>query len=123
MIRCSSHRKATRDVPRFTPAVFLCLTALLVPAVLAACDTGGSRDAGTGLVRSGEAVFARYCNTCHPGGGFGAGPSLVLAVPRLSDEEIRDIVRHGKTRMPGFSHEEISDVELTELVTHIRGLK
>jgi mono/diheme cytochrome c family protein len=109
---------------RSTLAVFLCLSALLIPVVLAACDSGGAgADPGTPLVRSGDAVFARYCNTCHPGGGFGSGPSLILALPRLSDGQVRDIVRHGKTRMPGFSTAEFSDAELDDLIVYMRGMK
>ncbi len=104
-------------------AALLVFAALLAPAALASCDTGGSQNTGTELARPGEAVFARYCNTCHPGGGFGAGPSLILALPRLTDAEVRDIIRRGKTRMPGFSENEISDPELADLITYIRGLK
>lgn len=117
--KCSS----THSPLRFLLSAFLCSCALLVPVALAACDTGGSRNTGTELVRSGETVFARYCNTCHPGGGFGAGPSLILALPDLSDDQVRDIVRNGKTRMPGFTPQEISDVELTDLISYMRGLK
>jgi mono/diheme cytochrome c family protein len=113
----SPHRPA-----RFVLAAFLCLSALLVPIVLAACDSGGG-DSGTQLVRSSEVVFGRYCNTCHPGGRFGAGPSLILALPGLSDDQVRDIVRHGKNRMPGFTTQEISDVELDDLIGFMRGLK
>ena len=105
---------------RLTLAVLLCLLALLVPVVLAACDSGG--DSG-GLPRSGEVVFARYCNTCHPGGGLGAGPSLIRALPNLSDGQLRDIVRHGKSRMPGFTEQEISNAELDDLIGFVRGLK
>jgi mono/diheme cytochrome c family protein len=105
-------------------AASFCLTALLVPVILAACDNGGgSQPGGTPLVRSGDAVFARYCNTCHPGGGFGSGPSLILALPGLSDGQVRDIVRHGKTRMPGFTTAEFSDAELDDLIVYIRGMK
>jgi mono/diheme cytochrome c family protein len=106
----------------FTVVAFLCLLALLVPTALAACDSGGGSP-GTQLVRSGEVVFGRYCNTCHPGGGLGAGPSLIRAVPGLTDDQVRDIVRHGKTRMPGFTEQEISDAELDDLIGFVRGLK
>ncbi|HVF98633.1 MAG TPA: cytochrome c [Chloroflexia bacterium] len=105
---------------RWMLMVFLCLLALFVPVVLSACDSSG--DSGT-LVRSGEVIFGRYCNTCHPGGGLGAGPSLIRAVPGLTDDQVRDIVRHGKTRMPGFTEQEISDAELDDLIGFVRGLK
>ena len=105
---------------RFILVAFLCLLTLLVPVVLAACDSGGG--SGT-LPRSGEVVFGRYCNTCHPGGGLGAGPSLIRAVPGLSDGQVRDIVRHGKSRMPGFTEQEITDAELEDLIVFVRALK
>ncbi len=113
-----------RASTRLALCVTLCLSALLVPVVLAACaNGGGSENSGTPFARSGEVVFQRYCNVCHPGGNMGAGPSLILALPRLSDEEVRDYVRHGKTRMPGFSTNEISDQELNDLLVYIRSLK
>jgi quinoprotein glucose dehydrogenase len=114
------NNSAPRGPVRLTLAVFLCLLALLVPVVLAACDGGG--DSGA-LPRSGEVVFGRYCNTCHPGGGLGAGPSLIRSVPDLSDDQLRDIVRHGKSRMPGFTEQEISNAELEDLIGFVRGLK
>ncbi len=114
----------TRTLRHLVLSALLGLSALLVPLALAACDNGaGSGDSSTGLARSGEVVFQRYCSVCHPGGGFGAGPSLVLALPGLSDAQVRDIVRHGKNRMPGFSDREISDPELADLLVYIRGLK
>jgi mono/diheme cytochrome c family protein len=36
---------------------------------------------------------------------------------------VRDIVRHGKSRMPGFTEQEISDAELDDLIGFVRGLK
>lgn len=114
------NNSSPHSAARLTLAVFFCLLALLVPIVLAACDSGG--DAGA-IPRSGEVVFGRYCNTCHPGGGLGAGPSLIRSVPDLSDDQLRDIVRHGKSRMPGFTEQEISDAELEELIGFVRGLK
>jgi mono/diheme cytochrome c family protein len=108
---------------RFTLVAFLCLSALLVPLILAACDSGATANPGTPVPRSADVVFQRYCNVCHPGGGFGAGPSLILALPDLSDSQVRDIVRHGKKRMPGFSTTEFSDAELDELIVYIRTMK
>ena len=120
------------------------LSALSVAALLAACDNGnppltpangdssltpangnsqaGIENATPGLPR-GQAVFARYCNTCHPGGGKGAGPSLIERGPGLSDEQIRDSVRNGRNRMPAYSQTLISDDALTDLIAYIRTLK
>ncbi|HEX8231067.1 MAG TPA: cytochrome c [Chloroflexia bacterium] len=118
-----SRNLRTHTPTRLVLSTLLILSALLVPVALAACDNGGSGNSGTGVPRSGEVVFQRYCNVCHPGGGLGAGPSLIRALPGLSDQQVRDLVRHGKTRMPGFSDREISEEELASLLVYIRGLK
>src|SRR5207247_3071 len=72
--------------PRNSLTLFLlfALSALSAVALLAACDNGNPsptppngnsqvpiEQASPGLPR-GQAVFARYCNSCHPGGGRGA---------------------------------------------------
>ncbi len=115
---------STRTLHRLLVGSLLCLSTLLVPVVLAACDIGGgSGGAGSGPARSGEVVFQRYCNVCHPGGGFGAGPSLIVELPRMSDEQVREVVRHGKNRMPGFTQQEITDEELANLIVYMRGLE
>ena len=120
----NSNNLRTRTPARLVLSALLVVSALLVPIALAACDTGGgSGGSGTGVARSGEVVFQRYCNVCHPGGGLGAGPSLIRALPGLSDQQVRDIIRHGESRMPGFSDQEISDAELDNLLVYIRGLK
>lgn len=92
---------------------------------LAACDSGTSQgSAGSPTsVEAGQAVFSRYCQVCHPGGNPGAGPALRELVPKLTDEQMRSVVRTGKNRMPGYGPQEISDDELTGLVAYIRTLK
>lgn len=88
---------------------------------MAAC--GGSetaQPAAPNLAR-GEVVFARYCNTCHPGGNRGSGPLLIGKV--LSDDAFRTIVRHGKNRMPGFNQESIAENDLDSLLIYVRSLK
>ncbi len=106
-------------------AIFV-LSSVLGPVALAACDIGGSTSSGpsaTAAPVGGQAIFARYCNTCHPGGGRGAGPSLVQAAPNFSTGDLKSIVRHGRGRMPGFGPDLISDSDLDSLVAYIRGLK
>lgn len=101
-------------------------SALLASVGLSACGDSGSSTPGAGgqstpIPRNGEAVFARYCNTCHPGGGRGAGPSLLTE--DFSVDELKAVVRHGKTRMPGFGPSIISDEDLDALVSYVQGLK
>ncbi|MDQ6694669.1 MAG: cytochrome c, partial [Chloroflexota bacterium] len=84
----------------------------------------GSASTTTGSpAAAGGETYARYCNTCHPGGNRGAGPSLIQRSPRMSDEEIRSVIRNGQQRMPGFNAQLISDDQLTGLVAYIRTLK
>jgi mono/diheme cytochrome c family protein len=68
-------------------------------------------------------VFARNCNSCHPGGGRGAGPSLIELGPGLSDDLIRDSVRKGRNRMPAYNQSLISDDALTDMIAYMRTLK
>ncbi|MDQ5825235.1 MAG: cytochrome c [Chloroflexota bacterium] len=118
-----SRNLRTPTPARLLLSALLVLSALLIPVALAACDNGGSGNSGTGVARSGEVVFQRYCNVCHPGGGLGAGPSIIRELPGLTDQQVRDLVRHGESRMPGFSDREISEEELANLLVYIRGLK
>src|SRR5689334_12007653 len=80
-------------------AFFVCT--ILGAAALVACDSGSSTGGSTattvptqngstapsaGDPTRGQAVFARYCNACHPGGAQGSGPSLIQRMPHTSDE-------------------------------------
>jgi mono/diheme cytochrome c family protein len=115
-------------------AIFVA-SALLGSLALGACDSGSSSGGGnsggggttggepTAAAHSGETIFAQYCNVCHPGGNRGAGPSLILEAPRLSDAQIKSTVRNGKDRMPGFGPSAISDADLDGLVQYIRAMK
>jgi mono/diheme cytochrome c family protein len=102
------------------------LVPVLSVIVLGACNSGtGATAAPSPSPQSprGQAVFARYCSSGHPGGRRGIGPSLVERLPTLSDEQVRATVRHGKNRMPGFGPKAISDDDLTELIAYVRTLK
>jgi mono/diheme cytochrome c family protein len=114
-------------------------SSLFLAAGLAACDSGSSSGGGSvsnpaptqagnttrsaGDPTRGQAVFARYCNACHPGGAQGSGPSLIQRMPHTSDEEVRDAVRGGRGRMPPYTTDQISDSELTDLIAYLRTLK
>jgi mono/diheme cytochrome c family protein len=68
----------------------------------------------------GEVVFAKYCNSCHPKGGRGSGPSLVQT--GISKDEFTRYVRNGKGRMPGFNEGLISNEDLDQMYEYISGL-
>jgi mono/diheme cytochrome c family protein len=106
-------------------SLLLLLTAVLSGLGLASCDGGSATPTvasnGTTTTSSGDAIYSRYCNTCHPGGGRGVGPSLIIK--NLSGAEIKAVVRHGKAQMPGFGPQVISDDDLDALVEYVIGMR
>lgn len=77
-------------------------------------DYTGPRQAATSPV---QAVYMRNCAACHRADRQGSGqeyPSLVQVGNRLSREEILNIIKSGRGRMPSFQH--ISEKERAELV-------
>ncbi|SDG19939.1 quinoprotein glucose dehydrogenase [Dyadobacter soli] len=74
----------------------------------------GIRQAATS---PGVAVYMRNCAACHRADRQGSGqeyPSLVQVGNRMSKEEIGNIIKSGRGRMPSFQH--ISDKERSELI-------
>ncbi len=94
-------------------------------AALAACDIGTpNAPVATplpGTLQAGQAIFARYCTACHPGGGRGSGPSLITSPD--SDAQWRATIRRGRRPMPAFGPDLISDPDLDSLVAYIRTLR
>jgi mono/diheme cytochrome c family protein len=110
---------------RGTAAIVFLASNLIAVLALSACDNSSSppngMPAGTQVARSGDAIFARYCNTCHPGGGRGVGPSLITK--DYSVEEMKAMVRHGKAQMPGFGPSTVTDEELDALISYVQGMR
>jgi mono/diheme cytochrome c family protein len=96
------------------------ISACVTAGLLVACDNGGSSGA---VAAGGERVYMDYCNSCHPGGGRGAGPALIPLLPGLSDDRIRDIVRHAKAPMPRYNENAIPEDQLTSLIVYMRAMK
>jgi len=72
---------------------------------------------------TGEQVFIRSCNTCHPGGKIGIGPSLeTLDTAFPDDAKLKAFIRQGRGNMPGQSKAAINDKELDNLVIYLRTL-
>lgn len=72
---------------------------------------------------TGEQVFIRSCNTCHPRGRQGVGPALdQLSEHFATDEMLRRFIRMGKGVMPANPKETLNDIELDNLVKYLRAL-
>ena len=72
---------------------------------------------------TGEQLFVRSCNTCHPGGKQGMGPSLeIMDTKYASDAALIDLIRKGKGIMPGQGKSAVNDQEMNNLVVYLRRL-
>jgi cytochrome c550 len=82
-----------------------------------------SRDAARSTNLTGEQLFIRTCNTCHPGGKEGMGPSLDKLNDDIPDDgALKKFIRSGKGLMPGQPKNVINDQELDSLVLYLRNL-
>ena len=73
---------------------------------------------------TGEQVFIRSCNTCHPGGKQGMGPSLINIGEKYPDDAaLKSLIRQGRGIMPAQPKNIINDGELKSLITYLRTLK
>jgi quinoprotein glucose dehydrogenase len=69
----------------------------------------------------GGSLFAANCSLCHGANREGkppAIPSLVDVSARLSNDQIRSVVQHGRGPMPAFS--QLSDADVTSLLAYLR---
>ena len=81
------------------------------------------REASRTTNLTGEKIFVRSCNTCHPGGGEGMGPSLVTMESDFpADENLKKFIRKGKGMMPAQPADSINDTEMANLIGYLRSL-
>ena len=81
-------------------------------------------DASRSTNLTGEQIFIRSCNSCHPGGKQGMGPSLIDMSKKYPDDDVlKAFIRKGKGIMPAQPANVINDIELTRLVAYIKALK
>ncbi len=81
------------------------------------------QEQGASTDLSGEQVFIRSCNTCHPGGRKGFGPSLENLNEQFPDDKkLKAFLREGKGIMPPQPKAVINDKEMDNLVTYLRNL-
>ena len=96
--------------------------------LLAAC---GSARRGEPITRSpvvsdpqieqGQIVFMQNCHKCHPGGEAGLAPAINNKP--LPEFLMRFQVRHGLGTMPSFTEEEITDMQLDNLMRYLKELR
>ncbi len=73
---------------------------------------------------TGEQIFTRSCNTCHPGGGKGMGPTLENLNEKWPDDAaLKKLIRSGKGTMPSQPPQVLNDVELDNLIVFLRAMK
>lgn len=117
--------------------ITVALWALLLGGVLVACGGGGAEEPGTegtsggedaayaGPIAStdvekGKAVFAEFCDDCHPDGQEDVGPSLI-AEPH-APAELRKQVREGSGKMRPFPEKRISNEDLEALLAYLASI-
>ena len=66
---------------------------------------------------AGEAVWATYCENCHPGGGEGKGPTMIDI--NWDTANMRKQIREGSGKMPDFGEDKISADELEALLAYM----
>lgn len=73
---------------------------------------------------TGEQLFIRSCNTCHPGGGKGpmAGSLIDMDQHYPKDEQLKAFLRKGKGIMPPLPVATVNDEEMTNLMGYLRQL-
>jgi mono/diheme cytochrome c family protein len=80
-------------------------------------------DASRSSNLTGEQLFVRSCNTCHPAGKDGVGPNLEnLAEKYPDDDSLKALIRKGRGVMPAQSKSVITDAELENLIQYLRAL-
>jgi len=81
------------------------------------------RDASLSPDLTGEQLFIRSCNTCHPGGKKGFGPTLENLPEHIPDDaKLKLLIRQGKGTMPAYPKAALNDQELDNLVDYLRKL-
>jgi len=70
----------------------------------------------------GQLTFERNCGSCHGGDGLGGemGPNLAFRLPRLTDDQLSDVLQNGKPSlgMPAFPN--LREQEKTALMKFLR---
>lgn len=73
------------------------------------------------LVTSGAAVFDKFCDSCHPGGGEDIGPTLLDI--KWSAEKMTTQIRKGSRKMKPIPAKRLSDEKLSDLMAYLVSIK
>lgn len=65
----------------------------------------------------GASTYEQHCNGCHPGGQAGFGPAV--SGIGWTPAQMRQQIREGEGRMPGFSTTDIDAATLEALLAHL----
>lgn len=72
-------------------------------------------------LRNGRIVFNQYCNSCHPEGSSGLGPSIInKPLPKFL---MRFQIRHGIGVMPAFKDDVLEDQEVKNIARYLVHLR
>lgn len=97
----------------------------LAPLDDTADDGSEAADTDSGPAESdltnGARVFHDTCAVCHGdnGTGLGSASDLSEVLPQMSDDEVKEVIRHGAPGMPSF-RSTLSDDEIRDVIAYIR---
>jgi mono/diheme cytochrome c family protein len=92
--------------------------------VLMLMAVSGWAQAPPGTTSPGERTFQSYCSNCHSTGrSAGIGPGLyhVLKSKRLSEPQVRKIIKNGKDAMPPVG-QQLTQKQMNGLIAFLKGL-
>ena len=108
----------------FLPVLMSCSISEEMKRIEASNKYEEREDASRSTNLTGEQIFIRSCNTCHPGGKQGMGPRLIRIGGKYPDDAtLKSFIRKGRGIMPAQPKNVINDVELDRLVEYIKALK
>ena len=121
-----------RQGPQAKSLIFIYMLSLLTVSALGffggQLTFGGRSPAASVAFADGQKLYEANCSGCHAHGGNVLAPNLPLrSAPQLQDQnEFIDFLRHpkraggGKSIMPAFSPQELSDQDATKLYDYVQ---
>lgn len=89
----------------------------------AAKQMGEARQQSNSTNLTGEQIFYRSCNTCHPSGKKGLGPRLDQVNEHYPENvQLAALIRNGKGTMPPQAKDDLNEDELKNIMAYARTL-